>query len=159
MFNHTQVKFKCFSCGLHFVVCTWEPEKHNASSAHCPECGQHRGEFLVWKEDSKRPIFEIVPGAAVFVDFGPPRKLRQNLNDSNGATESLTFEKACNLHHAWVESNARDEGQGGPILETQPSASLSEEIDGVWHMESDNGRLAKVFPDGRVERWQDEEDK
>lgn len=57
------VKAKCMACGLHFVVCTWEPENHNARTLHCPECGQHRGAFMVWQQRMFGFIFQTVPGS------------------------------------------------------------------------------------------------
>ena len=40
--GHTQLKCKCVSCGLHFIILTWEPETHKAESIVCPECGVKR---------------------------------------------------------------------------------------------------------------------
>lgn len=66
MSNHTQVKLKCMKCGLHFVICTWHPERHSSGDAYCPECGQQDGSFLMWHEESEKHIFQVVPGEAVF---------------------------------------------------------------------------------------------
>jgi hypothetical protein len=60
----TRVKAKCLECRLHFVVRTLHPERHSAATLHCPECGHHRGRFLVWSEVSDAFIFQEVPGAA-----------------------------------------------------------------------------------------------
>jgi hypothetical protein len=60
----TRVKAKCLECCLHFVVCTLHPDRHSAASLHCPECGQHRGGFLVWSEAADGFICQEVPGAA-----------------------------------------------------------------------------------------------
>ena len=66
------VKAKCLWCGLHFVVCTWEPERHTADSLYCPECG-HRGHFIVWKAVPKEQfIFDTVPGSDPPADFSMP---------------------------------------------------------------------------------------
>jgi hypothetical protein len=72
MTKHTQVKAKCLACGLHFVVCTWDPKKHDAKTLHCPECGQHSGCFCVWTEEVPHPIFTTVPGAAALQSVGIP---------------------------------------------------------------------------------------
>lgn len=66
------VKAKCLRCGLHFVVCTWEPDRHTADSLYCPECGGN-GHFLVWKAPPKeRFIFELVPGSDPSAGFSMP---------------------------------------------------------------------------------------
>ena len=52
---------KCIKFGLHFNIYTWHPEKHNVSSIFCPECGQHEGAFLLWRNDISDPIFRHVP--------------------------------------------------------------------------------------------------
>ena len=67
--GHTQLKFKCMMCGLHFIVCTWRPEKHSVISEYCPECGQHNGRFIMWSEPSDLPIFAVVPGNAQVADI------------------------------------------------------------------------------------------
>lgn len=64
--GHWQKRVKCMACGLHFVILTWEPERHTPASIHCPECGQH-GEgsrYLVYAIAQPDPIFMWVPGAA-----------------------------------------------------------------------------------------------
>jgi len=70
MTKHTQVKCKCAACQLHFIVCTWHPEKHSAKSLYCPECGQCVGKFTVWSEAVPQPIFTVVPGAARIEGIG-----------------------------------------------------------------------------------------
>ncbi len=62
--NHTQLKAKCISCDLHFVVCTWYPEQHSTKTLHCPECGQNNGKFITWSEAVAEPICFMVPGQA-----------------------------------------------------------------------------------------------
>ncbi len=62
--KHTQVKCKCFSCNLHFVICTWHPERHTADKLTCPECGQNKGAFTMWVEEVSAPICTVVPGRA-----------------------------------------------------------------------------------------------
>ena len=62
--RHTQIKAKCLSCSLHFIVCTEDPKRHSAQTLHCPECGQHEGNFVVWQEPSYQFIFQVVPGAS-----------------------------------------------------------------------------------------------
>ncbi|HXH20444.1 MAG TPA: hypothetical protein VNN10_00330 [Dehalococcoidia bacterium] len=69
-----QVKAKCLSCGLHFIVCTHEPERHGRLSLTCPECRQAEGSFAVWRERVAGFIFQTVPGGAVLVEFGLGRK-------------------------------------------------------------------------------------
>ncbi len=61
---HTQLKAKCLSCDLHFIVCTEYPDRHNAKSLYCPECGQHEGNFLTWASVVASPIRREVPGDA-----------------------------------------------------------------------------------------------
>lgn len=68
-FSHQQIKVKCMNCGLHFIVCTHEPEKHGRLTMHCPECGQKKGKFIVWRENMKEPIFRFVPGEAALTDI------------------------------------------------------------------------------------------
>jgi len=60
--NHIRLKAKCLDCGLHFIVCTWYQEKHSKETLHCPECGQHDGDFLTWAEAIAEPIWGTVPG-------------------------------------------------------------------------------------------------
>jgi len=60
--TYTQLRVKCLECGLHFIVCTWYPEKHATTTLYCPECGQHAGKFLLWKAEVEGFIFQAVPG-------------------------------------------------------------------------------------------------
>ncbi len=61
---YTRVKAKCLACALHFVVCTLRPDRHTAASLYCPECGQHDGDFLVWRQPTEGFISQEVPGGA-----------------------------------------------------------------------------------------------
>lgn len=61
--NYTTIKAICLRCGLHFVICSWEPERHSADTLHCPECGQHGGGFLTWHKKMFGFIFQTVPGS------------------------------------------------------------------------------------------------
>lgn len=63
MTKHTQLRCKCSGCGLHFVICTWHPERFAKGSIHCPECGQTGG-FLIYFKAVAAPIFTVVPGDA-----------------------------------------------------------------------------------------------
>jgi hypothetical protein len=63
--TYTRVKAKCLGCSLHFVLCTWHPERHSAQSLYCPECGQHEGQFLVWTECVPGVVGQEVPGDAM----------------------------------------------------------------------------------------------
>lgn len=67
--DHTQIKVKCLECALHFTIFSWYPDRHNCGSIHCPECGQHDGQYLIWHEDGNGFIFQNVPGDAVPVEF------------------------------------------------------------------------------------------
>ncbi len=62
--KHTQLKVKCLTCNLHFILCTEHPERHNAKTLYCPECGHHAGEFATWTEVVAGPIYKQVPGNA-----------------------------------------------------------------------------------------------
>lgn len=67
------VKAKCMRCSLHFVVCTELPEQHSARTLTCPECGQCKGNFFVWKESpAEQFIFQSVPGGTPLSEFGMP---------------------------------------------------------------------------------------
>lgn len=66
--GHIQVKVKCLNCGLHFVICTYWPDRHKADQICCPECRKHEGSFLVWREDRSEQIFQVVPGQAQAVN-------------------------------------------------------------------------------------------
>ena len=66
--GHTQLKCKCISCGLHFIMLTWEPETHKAESIICPECGV-KGYKMVWAERIDSHIFQVVPGSAELSDI------------------------------------------------------------------------------------------
>ncbi|MEZ5944952.1 MAG: hypothetical protein R3C18_26505 [Planctomycetaceae bacterium] len=67
------VKAKCMRCSLHFIVCTEMPEQHSARTLTCPECGQQRGHFLVWKETpTEEFICQSVPGETPHSEFGMP---------------------------------------------------------------------------------------
>lgn len=60
--SFTMVKAKCLACSMHFSLCTWDPERHDEKTLYCPECGQHQGGFLVWKQRMFGFIFQTVPG-------------------------------------------------------------------------------------------------
>jgi hypothetical protein len=79
--SFTTVKAKCLSCGLHFVICTWAPERHDHSTLHCPECGQSQGAFLVWKQRMFGFIFQTVPGAGQAV-AGTTHALKRRKSDA-----------------------------------------------------------------------------
>jgi len=66
--TYTQKKVKCLECGLHFIICTWEKDKHDSSSILCPECGQNDGLFLVWTQQKFGFIFQDVPGKSTLYD-------------------------------------------------------------------------------------------
>jgi len=66
--GHTQLKCKCVSCGLHFIILTEEPETHKAEGIVCPECGV-KGYKFVWIEKIDAPIFRVVPGSAELSDI------------------------------------------------------------------------------------------
>ena len=61
---YTRLKAKCLACNLHFVVYSERPEQHSRESLHCPECGQHRSQFLTWRDEDSGEIREEVPGLA-----------------------------------------------------------------------------------------------
>jgi hypothetical protein len=62
--TYTRIKAKCLNCSLHFVLCSWYPERHSAKSLYCPECGQHQGQFIVWTERVSGSVVQEVPGNA-----------------------------------------------------------------------------------------------
>ncbi|MED1539939.1 HNH endonuclease signature motif containing protein [Bacillus inaquosorum] len=66
--TYTQIKVKCLECGLHFIICTWNKVTHNSSTINCPECGQNKGNFLVWAQQKFGFIFQDVPGKARLYD-------------------------------------------------------------------------------------------
>ena len=67
------VKAKCMRCSLHFIVCTERPDDHSTRTLTCPECGQSRGQFLVWKENpAEQLICQSVPGKTPLSEFGTP---------------------------------------------------------------------------------------
>ena len=66
--TYTKIKAKCLNCSLHFVLCSWYPERHTAASLHCPECGQNAGEFLVWTERVSGSVVQEVPGNATALE-------------------------------------------------------------------------------------------
>jgi hypothetical protein len=62
--GYWRIKAKCLQCQLHFLLCTWKPNQHDGSTLHCPECGQHSGQFIVWREEVPGGmIFKEIPGA------------------------------------------------------------------------------------------------
>lgn len=67
--SYTRIKAKCCDCQLHFVLCTWYPQRHNCSTLHCPECGQRSGQFVIYCEGVSGPIYEEVPGQAKLVQM------------------------------------------------------------------------------------------
>jgi hypothetical protein len=69
--KYTRVKVKCLICALHFIVCSWHPERHDANTLYCPECGQHDGRFMVWREDVEGLIYSEVPGNHAQADALP----------------------------------------------------------------------------------------
>lgn len=70
MTKHTQLRCKCTECGLHFVICTWHPDKHTELTITCPECGQKKGNFQIFQKEVAAPIFTVVPGDADFAHLG-----------------------------------------------------------------------------------------
>ncbi|NRR05928.1 HNH endonuclease [Brevibacillus sp. RS1.1] len=66
--TYTQKKIKCLNCSLHFIICTWDKDKHDSSSISCPECGQGKGLFLIWTQQKFGFIFQDVPGNAMLYD-------------------------------------------------------------------------------------------
>lgn len=66
--TYTQKKIKCLNCSLHFIICTWDKDKHNSGSICCPECGQSQGLFLIWTQQKFGFIFQDVPGNAMLYD-------------------------------------------------------------------------------------------
>ena len=75
--SHWQIRAKCFTCGLHFIVCTDRPQAHGRRDLFCPECGEHRGAFAVWIAEVEGAIWQTVPGDAALLEAGlgdvPPR--------------------------------------------------------------------------------------
>lgn len=67
---YTRLKAKCLACHLHFVVYTWDRERHSRQTLHCPECGQHAANFLTWSDNDAGEISDEVPGtSAITPDF------------------------------------------------------------------------------------------
>ena len=60
---YTRLKAKCLDCDLHFIVYTWNRDKHSRKTLHCPECGQHAGNFATWRDEDAGEISQEVPGA------------------------------------------------------------------------------------------------
>jgi hypothetical protein len=60
----TEVKVECLACGLHFILCTWYPERHSADTINCPECGNTGTGFMISRQREFGFIFERVPGSA-----------------------------------------------------------------------------------------------
>lgn len=60
----TEVKVECLACGLHFILCTWYPERHSAATITCPECGNTGTGFMISRQQEFGFIFERVPGSA-----------------------------------------------------------------------------------------------
>ncbi len=60
----TMTKVKCLKCRLHFILCTWHSDRHNANNIYCPECGQCQGRFAIWQQRQFGHIFQHVPGHA-----------------------------------------------------------------------------------------------
>jgi HNH endonuclease len=61
----TEVKVECLACGLHFILCTWYPERHSAATIACPECGNTGTGFMITRQQEFGFIFERVPGTAI----------------------------------------------------------------------------------------------
>ncbi len=72
--DFTMLKCKCLKCGLHFVLCTWYPERHSDSTIYCPECGQRGEGMLLWQEHVNTPISATVPGNAQLAQSTMPRR-------------------------------------------------------------------------------------
>lgn len=66
--TYTQKKVKCLNCSLHFIICTWDKDKHDSGSICCPECGQNQGLFAIWTQQKFGFIFQDVPGNAMLYD-------------------------------------------------------------------------------------------
>lgn len=57
-----RLKAKCLGCNLHFIVYTWDRDKHSRQTLYCPECGRHDGNFLTWRDEDAGEIHQEVPG-------------------------------------------------------------------------------------------------
>jgi ribosomal protein S27E len=58
--TYYEIKVKCMGCSLHFIILTWFPENHSASSITCPECGRKNHWKLVSKNKMCGFIFQRV---------------------------------------------------------------------------------------------------
>jgi hypothetical protein len=58
----TLTKAKCLACNMHFILCTFYPDRHKPSNIWCPECGQRTGQFIMWQQQTFGTIYEHVPG-------------------------------------------------------------------------------------------------
>lgn len=111
--NHTQLKMKCLECGLHFVICTWYPEKHGVATAHCPECGQHDRRFIMWREESEDFIFQVVPGKAAIAGFGLPPDAQVEEAESGEALVGTVKPGMTRINPAAVSAEMRH-GRNAP---------------------------------------------
>lgn len=76
--------FECKECSLHFIVFSWEKNRHTAQNTYCPECGQ-RGRYIhsrktiseskTFDPSSRNEIFAFcpMPGSEEMPDTEPPK--------------------------------------------------------------------------------------
>jgi len=58
--------FICQHCGLHFLVFSWQFDRHRVENTYCPECGK-RGAFMHYRRVlSENPQFSILSNAEIF---------------------------------------------------------------------------------------------
>jgi hypothetical protein len=88
-----KVKAKCMRCSLHFIVCTERPETHSARTLTCPECGQHKGSFFVWKETpAEQFICQSVPGTTPLSEFGTTPQCPERMARKERAVKTIVFD-------------------------------------------------------------------
>ena len=67
--GHTQLKFKCKTCGLKFIVLTWYADWQLDRAHYCPQCGKK--DHIIWVETCEAQIRDIVPGNARPSEMNP----------------------------------------------------------------------------------------
>ena len=68
---HYEIRIKCLSCSLHFIVLTWNPGWNERDEIHCPECGETTTKLVSDPIENESEIYTKVPGDTMNLALRP----------------------------------------------------------------------------------------